>query len=331
MKLMRTLTCAAAAAFLGVTATAAVAQSNYPTQPIRVLVPYVPGGATDYAARLVSERAKEYLGNNAAIVIENKAGAGGLIALEDLARSKPDGYTLMIGNVTTNSITPVIFQKRMSFDYLDKVVPVARLLITPSVFIANAKFAPNNWQEFIDYAKKHPGQLRAASTGIGAFTHFDLEMLQQKTGIKLIHVPYREGAGGAIQALVNGDVNVGSTNAVQAHKLRDSGQIKLYATNMTERIKTLPDVPTFAELGLPGHGTLNWSGVFAPAGTPPEIIKKLNEAFTKAVNDPWVIEKAGNTATFKFPTATQQEFVAFVKSEMEKWRKIAEEVKLEMN
>ncbi len=156
-------------------------------------------------------------------------------------------------------------------------------------------------------------------------------MLKQKLGLDIIHVPYREGAGGSIQALVNGDVNATSTNAVQGTKLRDSGQIKLYATNMTERLKTLPDVPTFAELGLPGHGTLNWSGVFAPAGTPPEIIRKLHEAFTKAVNDPWVIEKAGNTATFKFPTDAQEEFATFVKSEMDKWTKIAEEVKLDMN
>lgn len=321
---------AVAAILTGLATSTAFAQSNYPSHPIRVLVPYVPGGATDYAARLVSEKAQQFLGD-ANIIIENKAGAGGLLALEELARAKPDGYTLMIGNVTTNSITPVIFKKRMNFEYFDKVVPVARLLITPSVFIANANFPPNTWQEFIDYAKKNPGKIRASSTGIGAFTHFDLETLQQKTGIKLIHVPYREGAGGAIQGLLNGDVQTGSTNAVQAHKLQKSGQIKLYATNMTERIKTLPEVPTFAELGLPGHGTMNWSGVFAPAGTPPEIIKKLNDAYTKAVNDPWVIEKAGNTATFKFPTKTQQEFADFVKSEMEKWSKIAEEVKLEMN
>jgi len=329
MRLTRPLTYAAAAVLAAFTAGSAIAESNYPTQPIRVLVPYVPGGATDYAARLVSEKAKEFLGGT--IVIDNKAGAGGLLALEELARAKPDGYTLMIGNVSTNSITPILFRKRMSFEYLDKVLPIARLLITPSVFIANANFPANNWKEFIDYAKANPGKLRAASTGIGAFTHFDLEMLQQKTGIKLIHVPYREGAGGAIQALVNGDVNVGSTNAVQAHNLRGSGKIKLYATNMTERIKTLPDVPTFTELGLPGHGTMNWSGVFAPVGTPPEVVKKLNEAFTKAANDPWVIEKAANSATFKFPTATQEEFVAFVKSEMDKWRKVAEDVKIEMN
>lgn len=329
MKAIRMLLCAAAGASIGLATGVAGAQTTYPTHPIRVIVPYVPGGATDYAARLVSEKAREFLGQN--IIIDNKAGAGGLLALEDLTRSKPDGYTLMIGNVSTNAITPIIFKHRMKFDYEAAVIPVARLLVTPSVFIANANFPPNTWEEFVEYAKKNPGKIRASSTGIGSFVHFDLEVLQQRLGLKMIHVPYREGAGGAIQGLVNGDVQVGSTNAVQGHTLRGSGKIKLYATNMPERIASLPDVPTFTELGMPGHGTLNWSGLFAPAGTPPEIIKKLHEAFTQAVKDPFVVEKAGKTATFPFSTETQQEMADFVKSELVKWRKIADEVKLDMN
>jgi tripartite-type tricarboxylate transporter receptor subunit TctC len=143
------------------------------------------------------EKASEGLGQN--IIIENKAGAGGLLALEELVRAKPDGYTLMIGNVSTNAITPIIFKHRMKFDYEQAVIPVARLLVTPSVFIANANFPANNWQEFVDYAKKNPGKVRASSTGIGSFVHFDLEVLQKRLGLKMIHVPYREGAGGAIQ------------------------------------------------------------------------------------------------------------------------------------
>jgi tripartite-type tricarboxylate transporter receptor subunit TctC len=314
---------------VGLACGAAFAQSAYPTQPIRILVPYVPGGATDYAARLVAEKAREGLGQN--IIIENKAGAGGLIALEELVRAKPDGYTLMIGNVSTNAITPIIFKHRMKYEYEQAVVPVARLLVTPSVFMANAKFPADNWQEFIDYVKKNPGKVRASSTGIGSFVHFDLEVLQKRLGLEMIHVPYREGAGGATAALVNGDVQVGSTNAVQGHMLRDSGKIKIFATNMTERIKTLPDVPTYAELGLSGHGTLNWSGLFAPAGTPPEVIAKLHKAFTDAVKSPFVLERAEKSATYGFHTETQKEMVDFVKSELEKWRKISSEVKIEMN
>jgi len=325
----RRLFCAAVGLGVGLASGAAFAQTNYPTQPIRVLVPYVPGGATDYAARLVSEKAREILGQN--LIVENKAGAGGLIALEDLMRSKPDGYTIMIGNVSTNAITPIIFKNRMKYDYEKSVIPVARLLVTPSVFMANANFPANNWQEFIEYAKKNPGKVRASSTGIGSFVHFDLEVLKKRAGIDVIHVPYREGAGGATTALVNGDVQVGSTNAVQGHMLRNSGKIKIFATNMTERLKGLPDVPTYAEVGLPGHGTLNWSGVFAPAGTPPEIIAKLHKAFTEAAKSDFVLERAEKSATYGFHTETQEEMAAFVKSELEKWRKITSDVKIEMN
>lgn len=329
LTIRRRLLGVAAGLCVGLASGAAIAQTNYPTQPIRVLVPYVPGGATDYAARLVSEKAREILGQN--IIVENKAGAGGLLALEELIRAKPDGYTLMIGNVSTNAVTPIIFKHRMKADYEKSVIPVARLLVTPSVFMANAKFAPNNWQEFVEYAKKNPGKIRASSTGIGSFVHFDLEVLQKRLGLELIHVPYREGAGGATTALVNGDVQVGSTNAVQGHMLRDSGKIKLFATNMTQRIKSLPDVPTYTELGLPGHGTLNWSGLFAPAGTPPEIIAKLHKAYTEAVKNPFVLEKAEKSATYLFHTETQQEMADFLKAELAKWRKITSEVKIDMN
>jgi len=325
----RLLTLALVATVSAFSAGAAAAQTSYPTQPIRVLVPYAPGGATDYAARLVAEKAREALGQN--IIVDNKAGAGGLLALNELVRAQPDGYTLMIGNVSTNAITPVVFKHRMNFDYEKSIIPVARLLVTPSVFMLNANFPANNWQEFVDYVRKNPGKVRATSTGVGSFSHFDLEVLQQRLGIRMIHLPYREGAAGTTAAIVNGDADYGGTNAVQGHMLRDSGKVKIIATTMPERIKTLPDVPTFTELGLPGQGTLNWSAVFAPAGTPPEIVKKLHRAWTDAAKDPFVVERAAKTATYLFHTDTQEEMAEFLRSELAKWRKITAEVKIELN
>ncbi len=308
---------------------AASAQDKYPSKPIRILVPYVPGGATDYAARLVTEKAKVALGAN--IVIENKAGAGGIIAMEEVARSKPDGYTLMIGNVTTNAITPIIFANRMAINFDRDLVPVARLLVTPSVFVVNSETPARTWQEFVDYAKKNAGKLRFATTGIASFPHFDMEMLMRRIGIEMIHIPYKGGAGEAIKGLVSGDVHVGTTNSVLGISLRQSGKIFPIATNMTSRLSQLPDVPTFTELGLPGQGTLNWSALLAPAGTPPEIVQSLHRAFTDAVRDPQIIEQAEKTGTFGFASDTVEATQAWLKDEIAKWRRITSEIKIEMN
>jgi tripartite-type tricarboxylate transporter receptor subunit TctC len=237
----------------------------------------------------------------------------------------------MIGNVSTNVITPVVSKDRMHFDYEQAVIPVARLLVTPSVFMLNANVPAKDWYEFVAYARANPGKVRATSTGVGSFSHFDLEVLQRRLGIRLIHIPYREGAPGTTAAIVNGDADYGGTNAVQGHMLRDSGKVRIIATSMTRRIPSLPDVPTFTELGLPGQGTLNWSGVFAPAGTPPEIVRKLHRVWTDAAKSPFVLERAAKTATFLFHTETQEEMAAFVKDELAKWRAIAQEVKIDLN
>ena len=328
MTIMHKLLLAAACAAAAFTAGAASAQT-YPTRPIKILVPYAPGGATDYAARLVTEKVKIILGQN--IVIENRTGAGGIIALEEMARSKPDGYTLMIGNVSTNAITPVLFPTRMTIDYDKDVVPIARLLVTPSVLTVNADYPPRTLQQFVDDAKKNPGKVRYASTGIGSFVHFDMEMLARKLGLDLIHIPYKGGAGDAIKGLVSGDVNVGSTNAVLGLSLSKAGKIAILATNMPQRIKQLPDAPTFAELGHPGQGTLNWSMVFAPAGVPAEVITTLHKAFTDAVKDRGIMEAAEKTGTFGYTLDSQAETAAFLKDEMAKWRKTVSEIKIELN
>lgn len=315
-------------AALGLAGGPAAAQP-YPTKPIRLLVPYVPGGATDYAARLVTEKAKLTLGQN--IVVENKTGAGGMIALEEMARSKPDGYTLMIGNVTTNAITPVILQKRMTIDYERDVAAVARLLVTPGIFVLNADFPPKTFPEFVAYTKKHPGKVRYSSTGIASFPHFDMELLMRRLGLDMIHIPYKGGAGEAIKGLVSGDVNVGTTNTPLGMSLVKSGKIVVVATTMPQRLAAFPDVPTFAELGLPGHGTLNWSALFAPAGTPPEIVKTLHKVFTDAVNDPHILQQAEKSGTFGFAADSPDATAAWLKEEMAKWRHTIAETKIEMN
>jgi tripartite-type tricarboxylate transporter receptor subunit TctC len=185
--------------------------------------------------------------------------------------------------------------------------------------------------EFVDYAKKHPGTLRYSSTGIGSFVHYDMEVLAKRLGLDMIHIPYKGGAGEAIKGLVSGDVNVGTTNSVLGISLSQSGKIVLLATNMTGRLSMLPEVPTFAELGLEGQGTLNWSALFAPFGTPPEIIAALHRAFTDAVKDPVIVTQAEKTGTFGFAAETPEETAAWLKAEIVKWQRTTSEIKIEMN
>lgn len=319
---------AAAVLALGLAAEAASAQDKYPSKPIRILVPYAPGGATDYAARLVSEKARVALGAN--IVIENKPGAGGIISLEELAHAKPDGYTLMIGNVTTNCITPVLFTKKLAFNFDKDIVAVARLLVTPNVFLANAGFPAKTFQEFIDYTRKNPGKVRYASSGIGSFPHFDTALLAKRAQLDMIHIPYKGGAGEMVKGIVNGEVNVTLLSTPITIPQVKAGTVRVLS-NVTQRLEGFKEYPTFAELGYPDVGTGNWSALFAPAGTPPEIMRALYKAFTDAVNDDFVKEAAAKTGTDIFPAASIEETQNWLKAEMTKWRKTVQEVPVELN
>ncbi|HEX2217136.1 MAG TPA: tripartite tricarboxylate transporter substrate binding protein [Xanthobacteraceae bacterium] len=319
---------AAAGVALGLSAAPAFAQEKFPSKPIRIVVPYAPGGATDYAARLVSEKAKASLGVN--IIIENKPGAHGIISIEEMARAKPDGYTLMIGNVTTNCITPVLFADKMSINYDKDVVAVARLLVTPNVFLVNAGFPAKDFKEFIDYTKKNAGKVRYASSGIASFPHFDTELLSKRAGIEMVHIPYKGGAGEMVKGIVNGDVNVTLLSTPITLPQVKAGTVRAIA-NIKRRLPQFPDLPTLEELGYPGVGTENWSAVFAPAGTPMEVQKILHKAFSEAAKDPFVVEATAKTGTFVFTADSIEETQKWLRDEMAKWRGITQEVKIEMN
>lgn len=319
------LTCVAAIA-----AAPVQAQDRYPSKPIRILVPYAPGGATDYAARLVGEKARQSLGQQ--IVIENKPGAFGILSIEEMARAKPDGYTLMIGNVTTNGITPVLFPNKMSIKYDRDIVAVARLMVTPNVLIVTTtNFAPRTMAEFLDYAKKNPGKVRYASSGIASFPHFDTVLLAKRAGLDMVHIPYKAGAGDMVKGIVSGEVQVTLLSTPITLPQIKAGTVHPIAAVTEKRLPQLPDVPTLTELGFPGVGTGNWSAVFAPAGTPPDVIKVLHRAFTDTVNDNFVREAAAKTGTEVFPADSPEATAAWLRNEMTKWRSIVEETKIEMN
>jgi tripartite-type tricarboxylate transporter receptor subunit TctC len=247
-----------------------------------------------------------------------------------MARSKPDGYTLMIGNVTTNCITPILFSKKLTFNFDKDIVAVARLLVTPNVFLANTDFPVKTFKEFIDYAKKNPGKVRYASSGIGSFPHFDTALLAKRAGIDMIHIPYKGGAGEMVKGIVNGEVNVTLLSTPITIPQVKAGTVRVLS-NVTTRLEGFKEYPTFAELGFPDVGTGNWSALFAPTGTPKEVIDMLYKAFTAAAKDEAVKTAAAKTGTDIFPAESIEETQTWLKSEMAKWRKTVKEIPVELN
>lgn len=309
---------------------AAVAQDKYPSKPVRILVPYAPGGATDIITRVVGEQLRQSLGQP--FVVENKAGAFGILAIEEMAKSKPDGYTLMVGNVSTNAITPVLYKDKFKVDFEKDVVSVDRIATLPSFFIVTAKdFAPKTLAEFVDYAKKNPGKVRYNSAGIGSFPHFDMEIFARRAGIDIVHIPVKAGAAGMINDLVNGDVQAAFINVATTAAMVKAGQLKPLAVVSEKRLAEYPDVPTMAEAGYAGVGTLHWQSMLAPAGTPKEVIATLHKSIGEALQTPQVHEAFAKQLIQATPSKSPEDAQAWLNDEIAKWKKITSEVKIEMN
>jgi tripartite-type tricarboxylate transporter receptor subunit TctC len=309
--------------------TAAQAQDKYPSKPVKILVPYAPGGATDIITRLLADQLRQILGQP--FVVENKPGAFGILAIEEMARSRPDGHTLMVGNVSTNAITPVLFAKKMSINYERDVVAVARLADLPSFFIATSKnFPPKSLQEVVDYAKRNPDKVRYTSAGVGSFPHFDMEIFARKAGVQLVHIPIKAGAAGMLNDLVSGDAQVAVLNVATSAAMVRAGDLRPFGVVSKQRLPEYPDVATMDELGFAGVGTLHWQSMIAPAGTPKETLEILHKALVQALNAPTVQEAFKKQIIRAVPTESPADAQAWLKSEIETWRKIVSEVKIEL-
>jgi tripartite-type tricarboxylate transporter receptor subunit TctC len=310
-------------------AAGAAAQEKYPSRPIKVLVPYAPGGAVDIVTRIVTEQMRQTLGQT--FVIENKPGAYGILAIQDMARARPDGYTIMFGNNNANVITPILYAKKFTIDYDRDVIPVARVADVPAFLIATKQdFPPTNFAEFVAYAKKNPGKLRFGSVGVGSFPQFDMEILARRAGIEMIHLPNKNGATGMLNDLVRGDAQVSFLNLATSGPLVRAGQLRPLAVVTEQRLPEYPDVPTLAELGYPGVGTLQWLALFAPAGVPKDVIETLHKAAVAAATSPAVADKLKAQVMRPAPSQSTAEARAWLADEMALWRRIVAEVKIEM-
>jgi tripartite-type tricarboxylate transporter receptor subunit TctC len=315
---------------LAVVASSATAQDKYPSKPVKIIVPYAPGGATDITARLFGEQLRTILGQQ--FVVESKPGAFGVLALEEMARSKPDGYTLLIGNVSTNAITPVLFRKNFSVDFDKSVVSVSRLAIYPSFLITQTKnLDVKTVADLVAHAKKNPGKSKFTSAGIGSFPHFDMEIFAKRAGVDMVHIPNKAGAAGMINDLVVGDVDAAVINSASTAAMIKAGSLRPIAVLAEARLPDYPDVPTLAEAGYPGVGTLHWQSMLAPAGTPKEVLATLHKAILEAAQAPALQEAFKKQLVSVKPNPTLDDAQAWLKAEIETWKKIVSEVKIEMN
>src|SRR2546430_2562739 len=266
---------------LAVSGVEVAAQDKYPSKPIKVVVPFGPGSATDIVMRIVGEHMRPILGQP--VVIENKPGAFGILAIEEMARSRPDGYTLQIGNPGTNVLTPIIYKKKFKVDYDKEVTLVTRLSEVPLVLGATTKdFPPKTYAEFIAYAKANPGKVRYASVGIGSNNHYDMEAFAKWAGIQMLHLPNKGGGAAITNDLVTGDAHVAFVNAASSGGVIKGGQLRALAVMADERLPEYADVPTLRELGY-AHGKGLWSALYAPAATPRDVLETLHKAAVQSL------------------------------------------------
>jgi len=294
----------------------AVMAQAYPSKPIRLIVPFPPGGAVDILGRAIATKLGDALGQQ--VVIENRAGAGGALGGEVAAKSAADGYTLLMGSTTTMSINQFLYAK-LPYDPARDFVPVTLVAFVPHVLVAGPAVPAQNLREFIAYAKANPGKVNYASAGNGTPHHIAAEMFKQMAGIDMVHVPYK-GTGPAVTDLVGGQVSFMSVEILAAMPMVTAGKLHAFGVATAQRNPSAPNLPTVAEAGLPGFEVTSWYGVLAPAGTPRDITARLATEIAKAVASPDFRERLAAMGATPVGN-TPEEFGAFMRRESAKWEK----------
>jgi tripartite-type tricarboxylate transporter receptor subunit TctC len=301
---------------LAICASVAVAQT-FPTKPVTLVVPFPAGGALDAIARPIAEEMRKGFGQP--VVVENVAGAGGTVGTANVARATPDGYTILLGSVATHAIAAGLYAK-LAYDPVADFAPITQVTRGPLVLAVAPQFKAATLGELVAAAKARPGAINYASTGNGTALHVAGELFKSAAGIDVLHVPYR-GGGQAMTALLAGEVSyiIGNTQLVMP--MIRAGKIKALAVTGDRRLAALPDLPTFAQAGVPGVDVVTWFGLFAPAGTPPEIVKKLNTAAVAAIGSDTVKQLLATMGDEPVGNSVE-EFSAFVRSEHARWVRV---------
>lgn len=289
---------------------------GYPTRPLRVIVPFAPGGASDVVARIIQPHLQELLGQ--AIVVENRPGAAGNIGMEVAARAAPDGYTLFLGNAGTLAINPTVFERSLRIDPLRDFGPVSLVAETADVFVVHAALPVRSVAEFVAFARANPGRLNYGSPGMSV-NRLAMEKLREEHALDMVHIPYSGGAGPASLAVAAGEVHCLFVTLSAVMPQIQAGLVRALAVNGMRRVPVLPEVPTMGEAGFSGFETGSWQGILVPAGTPPEIVHRLHEVVLRLVAREELRQRFAASGTAAVASRSPEEFAAFLRSEHEKW------------
>jgi tripartite-type tricarboxylate transporter receptor subunit TctC len=302
----------------------AIAQTTYPTKPIRWIVPFVPGGSTTIIARLLGQKLTESWGQQ--VVVDNRGGGNTIIGTEAMVRAAPDGYTIL--QVTsTHAINPSLLAT--PYDAIRDFAPVGTLVATETLLVVSPSLPANNLQELIALAKSKPGQLNFGSSGSGTSNHLALELFSILAGIRMQHIPYK-GAGPAVIDLMGGRIQVFTNNAVPLTPFVKSGKIRAIAVSGETRLRSLPEVPTFSQAGLPGYDVRSWQGILAPAKTPRPIVDKLSQEFARILQTPEIRENLLTMGADPL-ISTPQQFAALIKADLVRYAKLIKDANIKLD
>jgi tripartite-type tricarboxylate transporter receptor subunit TctC len=302
----------------------AYAQSNstsaYPIRPIRAVVPLAPGGGTDTVGRLVMGKLGELMGQQ--IVVDNRGGGGGTVGTDLVAKAAPDGYTILMGSITTNAVNPVLY-KKLPYDHIRDFAAISMIGTVPNALVVHTSVAAKNMKEFIALAKASPGKVAYGSSGIGSAPHLSMELIKSMAGVTMTHVPYK-GAGAAVADVLGGQIQALCSSLAGLLPHIKSGRVRALGVTTSGRNPQLPDVPTIAESALPGYEVVIWYALFAPARTPSAVIARLNAETVKALNAADLKDRLTQQG-LDVASSTPDALMAFVKSETAKWAKVAKD------
>jgi tripartite-type tricarboxylate transporter receptor subunit TctC len=312
-------------AFPGLVGALPVHAQNYPVRPVRMIVPFSPGGATDVPARILAQRLSEALGHQ--IVIDNRPGAGAVLGTDAVAKAPPDGYTLLL-TATTHVISASLY-KKLPYDAIRDFAPVMLIGSGPNVLTVHPSLPAKNVRELISLAKARPGKIDYASSGNGSAQHLFGALFMSLADIRMMHIPYK-GSAPATTDLIAGQVSVGFPGIALVLPHTKAGRLRALAVTSAERSKAMPDVPSIAEAGVPGYAATLWLGLLAPKGTPPEIVQKLYDEIAKVLRQPEV-ESAYLATGTDVTISNPEQFGRFVKAEYDKWAKVIKAVDAQVN
>jgi tripartite-type tricarboxylate transporter receptor subunit TctC len=311
----------AAALAVSIAAPSAVAQ-NYPTKPIRLVAPFAPGGGTDISARILAEALGKSFDQT--VVVDNRPGAGSILGTDIVAKSIPDGYTLLLGNISM-AFNAALYRK-LPYDTLRDFIPISLVTDQPNILVAHPSIAAKSFKEFIALARQQPGKLTFASAGLGSGTHLAMELLLMSQNMDLVHVPYK-GTGPALTALLGNQVTAFFSTFASALPHVKADRLRAFAVTSAKRTKALPAVPTVAESGVPGYEYSTWYGLLGPAGVPKPIIARLNKTTVAVLSTPEVQQKYLAQGVDPIPS-TSAHYSAYLKSETAKWTKVVRAAKI---